>query len=107
VSHAREASLLLAVTSMWSNAEDRRCGLFRHCFNFLLGIFACILHGSASLKTSPPGWKTVRARIKLFGELQGRVSPEDLNKKFTEIVNIPGLRQIVLLVYTRWGTTSS
>jgi hypothetical protein len=47
----------LAVTSMWSNAEDRRCGLFRHCFNFLRGIFAFILHGSASLKTSPPGGK--------------------------------------------------
>jgi hypothetical protein len=50
-------TLLLAVTSMWSNAEDRRCGLFRHCFSFLRGIFACILHGSASLKTSPPGGK--------------------------------------------------
>jgi hypothetical protein len=50
-------ALPLAVTSMWSNAEDRRCGLFRHCFNFLRGIFACILHGSASLKTSPLGGK--------------------------------------------------
>jgi hypothetical protein len=94
VSHAREASLLLAVTLMWSNAEDRRYGLFRHCFNFLRGIFTCILHGSASLKTSPPGRKRVRAGIKLFDELQGRVSPENLNKKFTEIVNIPGMFQI-------------
>jgi hypothetical protein len=51
----------------------------------------CILHGSASLKTSPPGRKRVRAGIRLFGELQVRVSPEDLNKKFTEIVNIPGM----------------
>jgi hypothetical protein len=84
-------ALLLAVTSMWSNAKDRRCGLFRHCFNFLRGIFACILHGFASLITSPPGRKRVRAGIKLFGELQGRVSPEDSNKKFTEIVNIPGM----------------
>jgi hypothetical protein len=33
----------------------------------------------------------VRAGIKLFGELQGRVGPEDLNKKFMEIVNIPGM----------------
>jgi hypothetical protein len=75
---------------MWSIAEDRRCGLFRHCLNFVGG-FACILHGSASLKTSPPGRKRVRARIILFGELQERVSPEDSNKKFTEIINIPGM----------------
>jgi hypothetical protein len=58
---------------------------------FLQGIFVCILHGSASLKTSPPGRKRVRAGIKLSGELQGRVSPEDSNKKFMEIVNIPGM----------------
>jgi hypothetical protein len=62
-------ALPLAVTSMWSNAEDHRCGLFRYCFNFLRRIFACILHGSASLKTSPPRRKRVRAGIKLFGEL--------------------------------------
>jgi hypothetical protein len=58
---------------------------------FLWGIFACILHGFASLKTSPPGRKRVRAGIILFGGLQGRVSPEDSNKQFTEIVNIPGM----------------
>jgi hypothetical protein len=58
---------------------------------FLRGIFACILHGSASLKTSPPRRKRVRARIILFGELQGRVSPEDSYKKFTKVVNIPGM----------------
>ena len=84
-------ALPLAVTSMWSNAEDRRCGLFRHCFNFLRGIFACILHGSASLKTSPPGRKRVRAKKIMFGELQGRVGPEDSNKKFAEIIDIPGM----------------
>jgi hypothetical protein len=58
---------------------------------FFAGIFACILHGSASLKTSPPGRKRVRAGIILFGGLQGHVNPEDSNKKFTEIVNIPGM----------------
>jgi hypothetical protein len=80
--------LPLAVTSEWSNAEDRRCGLFRHAVSeFLRGIFAGILHGSASLKTSPPRGKGTE--ITLFDELQGRVSPEDLNKKFAEIVNIP------------------
>jgi hypothetical protein len=57
----------------------------------LRGIFAGILHGSASLKTSPPGKKRVRAGMILFGELQGRVGPEDSNKKFAEIIDIPGM----------------
>jgi hypothetical protein len=57
----------------------------------LRGIFAGILHGSASLKTSPPGRKRVWAIIILFGGLQGHVGPEGLNKKFAEIVNIPGM----------------
>jgi hypothetical protein len=43
------------------------------------------------IKNLTPGRKRVRAGIKLFGELQGRVSPEDSNKKFTEIINIPGM----------------
>jgi hypothetical protein len=38
------------------------------------GAFAGILHGSASLKTSPP--RRVRARITLFAGLQGRVGPD-------------------------------
>jgi hypothetical protein len=49
----------------------------------------CILHGSASLKTSPPGRKRVQAEIKLFCELQGRAGPEESNKKFAEIINVP------------------
>ena len=81
-------ALPLAVTSMWSNAEDHRCCLFRQS-EFLRGIFACILHGSASLKTSPLGRKRERAGMILFGELQGRVGPADSNKKFTEIIDIP------------------
>jgi hypothetical protein len=88
VSHARVASAALAVTSLRSNDEDRRCGLFRRC-NFCGGFFACILHGSASLKTSTPERKRVRAGIKLFCELQGQADPEESNKKFAEIVNVP------------------
>jgi hypothetical protein len=61
------------------------------CLSFCGGFLAGILHGSASLKTSPPGRKRVRAEMILFGELQGRISPEDSNKKFTEIVDIPGM----------------
>jgi hypothetical protein len=40
----------------------------------------------------------VRVGIVLFGGLQGRVGPEGLNKKFVEIVNIPG----VLYVFAGW-----
>jgi hypothetical protein len=58
---------------------------------FLRGIFACILHGAASLKTSPPGRKRVRARIIMLSDLQGRDGPEDSNKKFAKIVYIPGM----------------
>ena len=36
----------------------------------------------------------MRAGIKLFGELKGRVSPEDSNKKFVEIIYIPGMLQV-------------
>jgi hypothetical protein len=43
------------------------------------------------IKNLTLGRKRVRAGIKLFGELQGRVGPEYSNKKFTEIVNIPGM----------------
>jgi hypothetical protein len=43
------------------------------------------------IKNLTPRRKRVRAGIILFGELQGRVSPEDSNKKFTEIINIPGM----------------
>jgi hypothetical protein len=53
---------------------------FRHAVSeflfFFAGAFADILHGSASLKTSPPGRKDCGPRIVLFGGLQGRVGPE-------------------------------
>jgi hypothetical protein len=56
--------LPVAVTSYRSNAEGRWSGLFRHGdypWNFLWGLFTGILHGAASLKTSPLGRKRVRA----------------------------------------------
>jgi hypothetical protein len=58
---------------------------------FCGGFFAGILHGSTSLKTSPPGRKRVRAEMIMFGELQGHVSPKDSNKKFAEIIDILGM----------------
>jgi hypothetical protein len=89
VSHARVASA--APRGDFVVVEYRRPSMrsfFDVVIFFAEDFFACILHGSASLKTSPPGRKRVRARIKLFGELQGRAGPES-NKKFAEIVNIP------------------
>jgi hypothetical protein len=53
----------------------------------------------------------VWAGIIMFGELQGRDGPEGSNKKICEDClysrNVPGLRQIELLICTRWETTSS
>jgi hypothetical protein len=43
------------------------------------------------IKNLTPGRKRVWAGMILFGELQGRVSLEDSNKKFAEIINIPGM----------------
>jgi hypothetical protein len=44
------------------------------------GTFAGILHGSASLKTSSPRRKRVRAGITLFAGLEGRVGPDGETK---------------------------
>ena len=43
------------------------------------------------IKNLTPGRKRVQARMILFGELQGRVSSEDSNKKIVEIIDIPGM----------------
>jgi hypothetical protein len=88
VSHARVASA--APRSDFVFVECRRPSM-RSFFDVIFcgGFFACVLHGSASLKTSPPGRKRVRAGIKLFCELQGRICPEESNKKFPKIVNVP------------------
>jgi hypothetical protein len=37
----------------------------------------------------------VRAGIKLFCELQGRAGPEESNKKFVEIINVPRMLQVL------------
>jgi hypothetical protein len=64
---------------------------------FLRGIFTHILHGSASLKTSPPREEKSAGRYKIvFCE----ISPEESNKKFAEVVDVPGVLQ-VLVVWRR------
>jgi hypothetical protein len=57
-----------------------------------------------------PGRKRVWARMILFGELQGRVSPENSNKIYGDYQysrNALGPRRMALLACTRWGTPSS
>jgi hypothetical protein len=93
-SHARVASA--APHGDFVLVECRRPSM-RSFFDvdFCGGFFAGILHGSASLKTSPTGRKRVWARIKLFCELQGRAGPEESNKKFVEIINVPRMLQVL------------
>ena len=62
----------------------------RQSFSFCGG-FCWYITWLRLVKNLTPWRKRVRAGITLFGELQGRVGPEDLNKKFVEIVNIPGM----------------
>jgi hypothetical protein len=93
VSHARVASA--APRGDFVLVECRRPST-RSFFDvdFCGGFFTCILHDSASLKTSPPGRKRVRARKNCFCELQGQVGPDESNKKIAEIINVPGMLQI-------------
>jgi hypothetical protein len=46
------------------------------------------------IKNLTPGRKRVRARIELFGELQGRVGPVESNKKFVKVVYVLGMFQV-------------
>ena len=55
-----------------------------------------MLHGSASLKTSPPGRKRVRAGTRLFlANYKGEISPNESNKKFAKVVDVPGVLQVL------------
>jgi hypothetical protein len=45
------------------------------------------------VKNLTPRRKRVRARIKLLWELQGRAGPEQSNKKFAEIIDVPRMLQ--------------
>jgi hypothetical protein len=84
LSHARVASA--APRGDFVLVECRRPSM-RSSFDidFCGGFFACILHGSISLKTSPFGRKRVRAGIKLFHELQVRAGPEESNKNLQRL----------------------
>jgi hypothetical protein len=86
----------LAVTMCWSNVEDRRRGLFRR--RFCRGFCTCVLHDSASLKTSPREEKSAGQNKNCLCELQGRAGPDESNKEFAEIIDVPGMLQ----VFTVW-----
>jgi hypothetical protein len=62
---------------------------------FLRGIFRVYITWLRLVKNLTPGRKRVRARIKLFCELQGQAGPEDSNKKFSEIINVPRMLQVL------------
>jgi hypothetical protein len=61
------------------------------CVFVFAGDFCRYITWLRLVKNLTPGRKRVRAGIVLFGGLQGHVGPDDLNKKFAEIVNIPGI----------------
>jgi hypothetical protein len=77
---------------------------------FCGGFFACIFHGSASLKTSPPREEKSAGRNKTIWGITRVSWPWGVKQKICEGClcsrNVPGLRQIVLLICTRWETTS-
>jgi hypothetical protein len=63
--------------------------------DFCRGIFRVYITWLCLVKNLTPGRKRVRARIKLFCELQGRAGPEESNKKFAEIINVPRMLQVL------------
>jgi hypothetical protein len=57
-------------------------------WSLLRGFFVGILHGVASLKTSPPGRKRVRSRITVW-RITKALRPWILNKKLAEAIDVP------------------
>jgi hypothetical protein len=61
-----------------------------YCVLVFVGDFCGYITWPRLIKNLTPRRKRVREMI-LFGVLQGRVSPEDSNKRFVEIIDIPGM----------------
>jgi hypothetical protein len=92
VSHARVASA--APRDDFGVVECRRPSMrsfSTYCALVFVGDFCGYITWLRLIKNLTPGRKRVRAEMILFGELQGHVSPEDLNKKFVEIIDVPGM----------------
>jgi hypothetical protein len=62
-----------------------------YCVLVFVGDFCVYITWLRLIKNLTPERKRVRAEMILFGELQGPVSPENSNKKFREIIDIPGM----------------
>jgi hypothetical protein len=62
-----------------------------YCVLVFVGDFCGYITWLRIIKNLTPGRKRVRIGMILFGELQGRVSSEDSNKKIVEIIDIPGM----------------
>jgi hypothetical protein len=62
-----------------------------YCVLVFAGDFCRYITWLRLIKNLTPGRKRVQAGMILFEELQGRAGPEDSNKKFAEIIDIPGM----------------
>jgi hypothetical protein len=81
------------VTLYWSNVEDRRRGLFStHVF---AGDFHTYITWLRLVKNLTPREEKSAGKNKIvFVNLQGRISPDESNKKFAEVVDVPGVLQV-------------
>jgi hypothetical protein len=82
------------VTLYWSNAEDRRRGLFStHVF---AGDFHTYITWLRLVKNLTPQEEKSAGRYKIvFANYKGEISPEKSNKKFAEVVDVPGVLQVL------------
>jgi hypothetical protein len=62
---------------------------------FLRGIFHTYITWLRLVKNLTPGEEKSADQNKIvFCELQGRISPDESNKKFAEVVDVPGVLQV-------------
>jgi hypothetical protein len=62
-----------------------------YCVLVFAGDFCGYITWLRLIKNLTPGEEKSAGRNDTVGELQGRVSPEDSNKKIAEIIDIPGM----------------
>jgi hypothetical protein len=95
VSHARVVSA--APRGDFGVVECRRPSMrsfSTYCVLIFAGDFCGYIAWLRLVKNLTLERKRVWAKIIMFGELQGRDGPEDSNKKFAEIIYIPGMLQV-------------
>jgi hypothetical protein len=61
---------------------------------FLRGIFQTYITWLRLVKNLTPGRKRVRTRIRLFLRITRANQPDESNKKFAEVVDVPGVVQV-------------